>query len=86
METGSDPRETSRHLLETLKARVSEINTLPQLNHWWRKHAPDIALLLPADRNDLTTYCATWKHTLLAAVQRERGNGEDQAALVAAQG
>jgi hypothetical protein len=86
LETGIDPREESRKLLETLKARVSAIDTIPHLNNWWRKHSPEIAWLIPADRDDLTAHCATRKETLLAAAQRERGNGEDKATLTAAQG
>jgi len=86
LETGIDPREESRKLLETLKVRVDETDSTQHLNDWWRKHSPDIATLIPADRHDLTAYCAARKETLLAAAQRERGNGEDKAALAVAQG
>ena len=86
LETGIDPREESRKLLETLKMRVDETDSTQHLNDWWRKHSPDIATLIPADRHDLTAYCATRKETLLAAAKRERGNGEDKAALAATQG
>lgn len=84
LETGLDPREESRKLFETLKVRVDATDSTQHLNDWWRKHSPEIALLTPADRHDLTVYCAARKETLLAAAQRERGNGEDKTALAAA--
>jgi hypothetical protein len=86
LDTGVDPREESRKLLEVLKARVAEIDTTAHLNNWWRRHSAALDTLIPADRDELTAHCAARKAALLAALpQRQRGNGEDQPALAVIQ-
>lgn len=85
LETGADPTEASRKLLRTLKAAVSRIETVPHLNNWWHKHAPEIASLTAADKATLTDHCAGRKAKILAALSSgespdsgvpfNRGNG-----------
>lgn len=85
LETGIDPKEESRKSLEAMKACVDQIDNVPHLNNWWRKHSPEITLLMPGDREALTTYCAVRKEAITATwkAQQQRGNGEDKAYLVA---
>lgn len=69
LESGVDPAEASRALLETLKARVEEIENVPHLNNWWKKHGAEIGRLLPVDLEALKVHCAARKTEILSHVQ-----------------
>lgn len=72
LESGKDPLEASRELLEKLTGRVTEINNIPHLENWWRAHQPDIGLLMPADLQNLTVQCAARKAAILEALKQEQ--------------
>jgi hypothetical protein len=84
LDTGIDPAEASRELLENLKARVTEIDNLPYLENWWRAHKGDIESLMATDRENLKAHCAARKVAILEALtarpeskrKAARGNGE----------
>lgn len=91
LDSGVDPVEASRALLDALKARVNEIDHVPHLENWWRARLGEIAALLPIDRERLTAHCAIRKAAVLEALKpkpegkrKGRGNGEDRAAPAAA--
>lgn len=69
LETGKDPAEASRELLESLKARADAIANVPHLNDWWRVHSPEIALLSVKDQARSTAHCAVRKAAILQALQ-----------------
>ena len=58
---GKDPAEESKRVLRRLKAAASKIETVPQLNAWWRQNAPEVAQLTPADAEKLKGHCALRK-------------------------
>jgi hypothetical protein len=68
LESGKDPVEASRELLEALKSRVDEIDAVPHLENWWLKHAADRAALLPLNLEALKAHCAARKATILEAL------------------
>ncbi|MCP3867751.1 MAG: AAA family ATPase [Gammaproteobacteria bacterium] len=87
LEFGKDPVEESRKLLRRLKAQVSRIEAVPQLNNWWRQHGADIDQLTTADAKKLKACCTRHKSALLAEDGEEhKGNGKDAAGLDAVVG
>jgi hypothetical protein len=69
LESGVDPLEASRALLEALKAHVDEIDSLPHLNNWWKKGGPDFGRLLPADLEAIRLHCSARKATIMQSIQ-----------------
>jgi hypothetical protein len=61
LDNGRDPVEVSSALLVDLKAKVDEIEAVPHLENWWKKHTPEINRLLPADKEALTAHCSNRK-------------------------
>jgi hypothetical protein len=84
LESGKDPLEASHELLETLKARVTEIDNVPHLENWWRAHQPPIGWLMPIDLESLKAHCAARKAEILETLKQpvpatapvRRGNGK----------
>lgn len=90
LDSGVDPVETSRALLDTLKAQADAIDNVPHLENWWRARQGEIAALLPVDRERLKAHCSIRKGTILEALKpklegkrKGKGNGEDRAAPAA---
>jgi hypothetical protein len=75
LDTASDPVEESKKVLRTLQAGVGQIQTVQQLNQWWRQQNAQIAQLIPVDRETLTMLCSDRK---LAILEREAIATEDQ--------
>ncbi|NEX19907.1 AAA family ATPase [Thiorhodococcus mannitoliphagus] len=75
LDTGSDPVADSKKALRSLKAAVSKIKSVPQLNQWWRQQSAQIARLTPADLEALTEHCGDRK---LAILEREAIAAEGQ--------
>ncbi len=69
LNSGQDPRESSRQLLESLKAQVDAIEDVPPLNQWWKKHAAEVARLQPNDLETLKLHCAERKSLILGHFQ-----------------
>jgi len=65
LNTGRDPEEISRDALEWMMAAVDEIQTVPHLDNWWRKHQPEADRLTPIDRETLIQHCAGRKQILI---------------------
>lgn len=91
LDSGVDPVEASRALLDALKAQATVIDNVPHLENWWRAHQGEIAALLPIDRERLTAHCAIRKAAVLEALKpkpegkgKGKGNGDDCAAPPAA--
>jgi hypothetical protein len=76
LESGKDPIEVSRELLESLKPSVDEIDVIPHLENWWLKHAADRAALLPLDLEALKAHCAARKAAILEALQEAHAERE----------
>jgi AAA domain len=76
LESGKDPVEASRELLEALKARVDEIDAVPHLENWWLNHSAERAALLPLDLEALKVYCAARKAAILQALQEAKAERE----------
>ena len=88
LDSGVDPVEVSRALLDALTTRVDEIDNVPHLENWWRAHQGEITALLPVDRERLKAHCATRKAAILQALiakpegkRKTKGNGADPTAL-----
>ena len=84
LEAGKDPAEASRKLLRRLKAQVGRVESVVDLNGWWRQHGADIGLLVQSDAGKLKASCAQRKSTLLA--EGGKGHGEDPAGIDALAG
>lgn len=67
LNTGKDPAVESKRILKGLKASASRIGTVPALEAWWRSRSADIALLIPSDREALTSHCAGRKLAIIEA-------------------
>jgi hypothetical protein len=67
LEAGKDPKEVSRERLVGFKAQVEEIDSVQDLNYWWRTHSEEIAWLTPRDNSILTLHCAARKEAILKA-------------------
>jgi hypothetical protein len=80
LDTASDPVAASQKVLRTLQAGVGQIQTVQQLNQWWRQQSAQIAQLIPADRETLTAQCSDRK---LEILEREAIATEDQPPLAA---
>jgi hypothetical protein len=65
LESGVDPVEASRALLESLKARVDGIDNVQHLTNWWKKHGAEFSRLLPNDLEALKLHCAGRKTAIL---------------------
>jgi AAA domain len=76
LESGKDPVEASRELLEALKSRVDEIDAVPHLENWWLKHSAGRAALLPMDLEALKAHCAARKAAILLALQEAQAERE----------
>jgi hypothetical protein len=76
LESGKDPIEASRELLESLKKRVDEIDNLPHLVNWGSAHKGEIDSLLPEHREDLRTHYAARKAAILEALQEAQAERE----------
>lgn len=74
LDAGTDPVEASQNVLHALQTSVSQIQTVPQLNQWWRQQSAQIERLLPADRETLTALCSDRK---LAILEREAMTATD---------
>lgn len=92
LDSGVDPVEVSRALLDTLKAQADAVDNVPHLENWWRARQGEIAALLPVDRERLKAHCSIRKGTILEALKpklegkrKGKGNGEDRAAMPAEQ-
>jgi hypothetical protein len=81
LETGKDPAEASKQILKRLKAEVSKISSVPHLENWWRKHQPDIGLLVDADAEKLKAQCALRKAAIISSIEPQKGNGTGEAGL-----
>ena len=89
LDSGVDPTAASQTLLDALKAVVAEIDSVTNLENWWRAHQGEISALLAVDLERLKLHCAIRKTTLLDAlkpkpdspprVRGKKGNGEDRA-------
>lgn len=78
LETGADPTAESKKILRRLKAQVGKIESVPRLNDWWRKNAPEIAQLVREDAEKLKGCCALRKSAILASREDEpKGNGQE---------
>ena len=91
LDSGVDPVEASRALLDELKAQATAIDNVPHLENWWRARQGEIVALLPVDRERLTAHCAIRKGAILEALtpkpegkRKGKGNGDDRAAPPAA--
>ena len=93
LDSGVDPVEASRALLDELKAQATAIDSVPHLENWWRARQGEIVTLLPVDQERLKAHCSIRKGAILEALtakpegQRKgkgKGNGEDRAAPPAA--
>ena len=69
LESGIDEKEASRIVLAELKAQADEIDNIPHLNNWWRKHSAEIERLLPDDGDTLKLHCATIKTEILGGLK-----------------
>ena len=83
LESGKDPAEESKKLLRRLKAAVTRIETVTDLNNWWRRHGADISRLTKADAEKLTAHCSLRKAAIIAGREEEppKGNGKDPAGI-----
>lgn len=80
LEIGKDPVDESKKTLRRLKSQVGKIASVPRLNDWWRKHAPEIAQLTQEDAERLKGHCALRKSAILTSGEKEtKGNGQDTA-------
>jgi hypothetical protein len=92
LDSGVDPVEASRALLDELKAQATAIDNVPHLENWWRAHQGEIVTLLPVDQERLKAHCSIRKGAILEALTAKpegkrrtiKGNGEDRAAAPAA--
>ena len=91
LDSGVDPVEASRALLDALKAQATAIDNVPHLENWWRARQGEIVTLLPVDQERLKAHCSIRKGAILEALtarpegkRKGRGNGEDRAAPPAA--
>lgn len=69
LEGGKDPKESSRQLLDSLKARAGGIDNVPHLNNWWKKHGAEIARLTPEDMETLRLHCSTRKTEIIGNIK-----------------
>lgn len=76
LDSGKDPVEASRELLESLKSPVDEIDAVPYLENWWLKHSAEQAALLPLDLEALKAHCAARKAAILLALQEAQAERE----------
>jgi len=53
LESGVDPAEKSRELMEALKGKIKEIKNIVHLRNWWNKHASEVELLIPAHKEEI---------------------------------
>ncbi|MCP5109507.1 MAG: AAA family ATPase, partial [bacterium] len=87
LESGKDPAEESKKILRRLKAAVTKIETVSDLNTWWRRHGADISRLMKADAEKLKAHCALRKSAIIAGgEEKPKGNGNDPAGLDAVAG
>lgn len=68
LEKGIDPIAASRELLARLIQHVDDIDAIPHLENWWRKHKREINALAAADHARLTAHCAARKTAMLEAL------------------
>ena len=82
LDAGTDPGADSKRTLRRLKSQVTRLDSVPDLNHWWKQRTADIATLTAPDTSALTAHCAERKRVILEAQpepaeERPRGNGRD---------
>ncbi len=67
LETGRDPEDISGELLTELLVEAEQIESVPHLDNWGRKHRAEFDRLLFEHRQELVNFCAGRRQELLRA-------------------